>query len=140
MPGSWFEIRIDNAIENACKTDQGVEVQPLFQTTSSISGQVRLDADGDGDLNDADSGIAGVSLELSDGVCTLGVDCPTTTTNANGFYIFPYVAPGSYTVFEYNLPGYTSTRDTEDGNDDQINITLAPGVISTRNDFLDAGP
>jgi hypothetical protein len=139
-PGSWFEIRIDNSIENACKTDQSVEVRPVFQTTSSISGQVRLDDDSDGDIADPDPGITGVTVELSDGVCTVGVDCLTTTTNANGFYIFPYIAPGNYTIFEYNLPGYTSTADTQGANDDQITVTLLPGVISTRNDFLDAGP
>jgi hypothetical protein len=137
LPGTWYEIRIDNAIENGCKVDQGVEVNPEFQTSSSISGQVRLDADGDGDLTDSDAGIPGVTVELDDGVCILGVDCETETTDTNGFYLFRYVIPGTYTIHEINLPGYTSTMDADGTNDDQILVTITPGNISTRNDFLD---
>jgi hypothetical protein len=109
-----------------------------FQTTSAISGQVRLDSDSDGDTTDDDPGIPEVTIELFDGVCSLGVDCRTYRTNANGFYIFNNVLPGNYTIYEYNLPGYSSTGDTEGPNDDMINVTVIPGSLSTRNDFLDA--
>ena len=138
QPGTWYQLEIDKSIQNACKTNQGISVFVEFQTTSAISGQVRLDSDGDGVFTDDDPGIPGVPVELFDGVCTLGIDCRTYQTNANGFYIFPNVVPGNYTVYEYNLAGYTSTADTEGPNDDQINLTVAPGSLSTRNDFLDS--
>jgi hypothetical protein len=137
LPGSWYELEIDNSIQNACKTNHGFSVFVEFQTTSAISGQVRLDSDSDGDINDDDPGIPGVTVELFDGICTLGVDCRTHQTNVNGFYIFPNVLPGNYTIYEYNLVGYTSTGDTEGPNDDQINVSVIPGILSTRNDFLD---
>jgi hypothetical protein len=138
LPGTWYELEIDNNIKNACQTSQGSSVFVEFQTTSAISGQVRLDSDSDGDTTDDDPGIPEVTIELFDGVCSLGVGCRTYRTNANGFYIFNNVLPGNYTIYEYNLPGYSSTGDTEGPNDDMINVTVIPGSLSTRNDFLDA--
>ena len=137
LPGSWYQLEIDNNLQNACETNQGVSVFIDFQTTTAVSGQVRLDADGDGNLMDTDPGIYGVSLELFDGGCTLGVDCRTTTTNSNGFYLFSNVAPGNYIVHETNLPGFISTADTEGPNDDQITLLVIPGSLSVRHDFLD---
>jgi hypothetical protein len=138
LPGSWYELEIDNSIQNACKTNQNISVYIAFQTTTAIGGQVRLDSDGDGDLSDDDDGIQGVLIELSDGSCMPGSSCRTQRTNANGFYLFPNVVPGVYTIIEHNLEGYVSTGDIEGPNDDQINLNVIPGGLSTRNDFLDA--
>ena len=56
--------------------------------TSSISGQVRNDVDGDGDFSDADTGIPDVAIELYDGICTVGVDCYSTQTDSEGMFSF----------------------------------------------------
>ncbi len=136
-PGTNYELTISNNIANACGVKQDVNIISVFQTTSAISGQVREDTDGDGNLNDEDPGLANVRLELRDGSCTIGADCRTTLTSGSGFYIFTNVIPGNYTLYEYNLPGFTSTADSAGANNDIIGINLTPGPISSQNDFLD---
>jgi len=42
--------------------------------------------------------LAGVTIELQDGVCISGVDCPTVMTDATGTYTFAPVTCGTYTV------------------------------------------
>jgi hypothetical protein len=135
--GSNYEIKIDDSLENACKVKQDVNITSVFQTTSAISGQVREDTDGDGNLNDNDPGFSSIYVELSDGSCTLGADCRIVTTNAGGFFIFPDVVPGNYTLYEYNLTGYTSTADSDGANNDVISVNLSAGLTSFNNDFLD---
>jgi hypothetical protein len=137
LPGTWYQLEIDHSIENACKDHQDVDVFVEFQTASAVSGQVRWDTDGDGDLGDDEPGLAGVSVTLADGTCIPGVNCRTAVTNANGFFIFSNVIPGSYTLIETNPAGFTSTADTEGPNDDRINLVVNPGSLSTRHDFLD---
>jgi protocatechuate 3,4-dioxygenase beta subunit len=109
----------------------------------SISGQVREDADGDGELGDPDDGLSGVTIELwsdpdGDPRTDDGVLVATTTTDADGNYSFPDVGPGNYTVRETNPDGYTSTNDTDSPNDDRIGVVLLPSQDSEGNDFLDA--
>jgi hypothetical protein len=64
----------------------------------------------------------------------------TTTTDANGNYVFNNVPAGSYTVEETNKPGYTDVGDIDGGNPNQISVTLTPGQSSTGNDFVDERP
>jgi hypothetical protein len=47
------------------------------------------------------------------------------------------VVPGNYTLYEYNLAGYTSTADSAGANNDMIGVNLDPGPVSSYNDFLD---
>ena len=105
--------------------------------TGVISGQVRLDSDSDGDVNDADSGIAGVTIELLN---DQGNVVDTTVTDGNGHYSFSNVAPGDYTIRETDPAGHTSTADIDGGNDNQIAVTLSAGGSSTGNDYLDSNP
>lgn len=109
----------------------------------SISGQVRLDEDADGNLSDPDPGISGVTVELytdpnGDGDPSDGVLIRTTTTNAGGNYTFPLVPPGKYVVVETDPPGHVSTADTHNPNDNRVPVTLPNAGTSTGNDFLDA--
>ncbi|MCE1252325.1 MAG: carboxypeptidase regulatory-like domain-containing protein, partial [Anaerolineae bacterium] len=106
----------------------------------SISGQVRNDVDADGDLSDTENGLAGAVIELRSSSCTAGVNCPTVTTTSSGTFTFNSLLPGSYTLVETNPSGYTSTKDTNGTNDDQIAVTLLSGATSTGNDFLDYLP
>jgi len=59
-------------------------------SASSITGQVRADLDGDGELTADEPGIAGVTVTLSTGA--------TTTTDADGTYRFGGLVAGDYTV------------------------------------------
>ncbi|HMP90187.1 MAG TPA: SdrD B-like domain-containing protein [Kiritimatiellia bacterium] len=102
---------------------------------ASITGQVREDLDGDGDLLDPDPGIPGVIITLlNSNSVVVGV----TTTDVNGAYAFTNLLPGSYTVVETDPVGYYSTADAVGPNDNMIPVTLISGQNSTGNDFLDA--
>ena len=105
--------------------------------TGIISGQVRLDSDADGDVSDADTGIAGVTIELLDDQANV-VD--TAVTDGSGNYSFTNVQPGDYTIREVDPANHTSTADVDGANDNSIAITLAPGASSTGNDYLDSNP
>ena len=101
----------------------------------SISGSVRVDVDGDGIAEAADTtGIAGVTVTLKNAG---GMTVASTTTTASGTYLFVNVMPGSYTVVETDLPGYASTTDRVLPNDNRIPLTLASGQVSTENNFFD---
>jgi len=105
---------------------------------STISGQVRDDLDKDGNLSDNDLGLAGVQLELSDGICVLGSDCRTTTTDIDGYYQFSQLLPGNYTIHQFDLSDYNSTDDSVDPNDNKIPLVLLASIHDTGNDFLDS--
>ncbi len=61
-----------------------------------IMGTVTGDVDCNGSIGEP---LSGVTIELQDGICTSGVDCPTTITDANGLYEFPNTTCGVYDVF-----------------------------------------
>ena len=112
----------------------------------SISGQVRNDLDGDGNLNNPDPGIGGVRIQLfqdfnKDGRNDPGVPKQTITTD-DGSYQFNGLIAGNYIVREIDPNGAVSTADSNGGNPNQVmdiaidnaNLTVA-GV-----DFLDLFP
>jgi len=70
--------------------------------TGSVSGTVFADLDGD-DAQDADEpGVSGVTVTLS------GDASATTTTDADGYYIFPNLVSGNYVVIITVPAGFTS--------------------------------
>ncbi|MFN8498619.1 MAG: SdrD B-like domain-containing protein [Anaerolineae bacterium] len=82
--------------------------QPAPQPgTGNLTGTVFYDINGDGVQQPLEPGIPNVSLTALGPSGLL-----TTTTDANGNYIFPSVAPGSYTVTETVPTGYTATTPT----------------------------
>ena len=80
---------------------------------SSISGKVFVDQNNNGLQNGADPGLAGVTVELLDGVGTL---VATTTTDASGNYSFNGLAPGNYALREPTQPTGTSNGITTAGS------------------------
>ena len=101
--------------------------EPGASCTASISGTVCEDTDGDQAFSTGDTPLTGVRIDLSDGQSTI-----TDTTDANGFYQFTNLMPGSYTVTENDPPGYVSITDN------LISITLASGDNVVGQDFLDS--
>ena len=70
------------------------------QTPASKSGYVYVDANDNGIKESGEAGIKGVKIILT-GTNDLGQSVRvTTTTNANGYYIFTGLRPGTYTVTE----------------------------------------
>ena len=100
-----------------------------------IGGTVWNDLDADGDFSEVDMthGIEGVTVSLK----TNGVVVATTTTMADGRYIFNNVVPGSYDIVQSDLPGWSSTADSDGGDANRIAVSLPSGGQSSDNNFLD---
>lgn len=79
---------------------------------SSIAGTVFLDQNNNGVQNGADTGIAGVLIELLDAGNAV---IATTTTAADGSYSFTGLLPGTYSVHQPNQPAGTSSGITTPG-------------------------
>ena len=108
-------------------------VQPAL-----IGNYVWNDTDGDGVQDAGEDGIAGVTVILSDGSCTIGVDCPTTTTDSDGYYAFSGLSAGTYTVIVDSstlTAGAEQTGDPDAAFDNQHTVTVAAGDVYDDADF-----
>lgn len=86
-------------------------------TRAAIGDFVWRDTDRDGIQDAGEPGVAGITVTLYDNA---GNPVATTVTDANGFYLFTNVLPGTYTVGFSNLPassGFTLRDATADGAD-----------------------
>lgn len=112
---------------------------------ANISGQVRYDADGDGDPADPDSGANFVTIQLwtdpdGNGNPSDGEQVGQTYTDTSGNYLFSDVPTGNYVVIEVNPAGTTSTYDVQgSATDDRIAVSMV-GTNITGRDFLDTVP
>ena len=98
----------------------------------SIAGTVLADTD---DNTTGDTPLAGVVVTLLD---ANGVAVASTTTGADGTYLFAGVPAGQYTVVETTPAGYNDVSDTDGGDPNTISVNLLPGMTSANNDFVDA--
>lgn len=118
---------------------------------SSISGTVFLDQNNNGIQNGADTGIAGVTLELLD---NSGSVIQTINTDASGSYNFTGLIPGIYSIRQPSQPADTSNGITSPGTVPNggtagsassvatlpsliSSITLPPNTASTANNFAE---
>ncbi|MFD2329970.1 SdrD B-like domain-containing protein [Cohnella sp. GCM10020058] len=131
--------------ENDVDTDAG-----LVKLTA-LGDYVWMDRNLNGIQDAGESGVAGVTVRLLDGAgsAVMSGGLPvTTTTDANGKYLFDHLVPGIYRV-SFDLPaGYVFTAqdvgplDTADSDADAsaggrtASVTLSSGEINTT---LDAG-
>ena len=117
-----------------------------FYQPASLGNYVWFDQDGDGVQDGTEPGISGVGVTLT-GITGTGQSITlTTSTNGTGFYLFPNLQPGTYTV-SFNTPAqYAPTAANQGGNDEldsDINtLGVAPAEVLTsgeNNLSIDAG-
>jgi len=90
-----------SAGENERNIDAGI----IFNTpaaTASVGNRVFFDTNNDNLQTAGEPGVSGVTVSLLD---NLGNIVATTITDANGFYLFTNVTPGTYSVRFSNPPG-----------------------------------
>ena len=109
----------------------------------SVSGQVRDDLDGDGDLADNEPGIAGATVSLytdpnGDGDPSDGVLSDSMSSGFTGNYFFRHVATGTYVIVESDVVGQFSTGDADGGDFNRIAVTILEDSDIQDMDFLDA--
>jgi LruC domain-containing protein len=113
----------------------------------SITGQVRNDTRGDGNLSATYAGLAGATLTLytdpnGDGDPSDGLVYASQTTDTSGSYRFAILPLGNYVVVQTGrpvaVPPFFPTNDAVAPNDDQIPIVLTVASANASGaDFLD---
>ena len=110
---------------------------------SSIGDFVWEDLNGNGVQDSGEPGLAGVTVELLDGVGALAA---TTTTSGGGSYLFDNLLPGNYQVRVTAPAGYDFTGQDAGGDDavdsdvDAFGITATISLAGdTQDDSVDAG-
>jgi serine-aspartate repeat-containing protein C/D/E len=111
---------------------------------SSIRGQVQAHSQGECNFQDPELVLSGVVIELRDGEGHL---LETTTTDADGRYVFDNLHAGTYTVHEIQPSDYFnddlnvgSVGGQDDGNDSIVDIHLPAGNNATDYDFCEVLP
>ncbi len=112
----------------------------------SISGTVVIDTNGNGSADTGETGIGGVTIDLT-GITVDGAPISEdTTTAADGTYAFGDLLAGTYTITETQPTGYIDGLESAGSaggtvTDDQISaVPLAPGVDATDYDFGEVEP
>jgi protocatechuate 3,4-dioxygenase beta subunit len=112
--------------------------------TNSLGNYVWVDANKDGIQDPGESGVPGVTVTLYNSFSN-AID--KTSTDLNGFYLFPNLPNGTYFVGFSNIPSgfsFTTANNTADGFDSDADLTTGNTPTSTlsggTNDLtLDAG-
>lgn len=107
----------------------------------SIGGLVHVDPNANGLLDAGEARIAGVTVQLLD---ANGSVIATTTTGADGHYLFENLTPGTYGVRELQPSGYFDGADrvgdqggVNSVNDELTQISLGSGVDARHYDFAE---
>ncbi|HSN77113.1 MAG TPA: SdrD B-like domain-containing protein [Anaerolineae bacterium] len=98
-----------------------------------IGDRVWLDPNGDGVQNTTESGLEGVVVTLLN---SGGTPIAATKTDENGYYYFPNLSAGTYTVVVTQPGGMTQTYDADGlGTPNRSTVTIGPGGINLLQDF-----
>ena len=95
------------------ETDSSVDAG-LTQATASYGDKVWLDKNANGVQDAGEAGIAGVTVKLLN---SAGAVVATTTTDANGNYLFDNLTPGDYSAQIVAPTGYFLSAKDQGGND-----------------------
>jgi len=96
--------------------------------TGSISGFVWEDLNRDGTMQPTESGIPGVTVELTSiSARPRGTGSTSTVTDNNGYYRFANVPPGTYLLSLRHLSGYFPTTQT------QVEVSLGANTTVNAN-------
>jgi uncharacterized surface anchored protein len=112
------------------ETDASVDAG-LTQATASYGDKVWLDKNANGVQDAGEAGIAGVTVKLLN---TAGAVVATTTTDANGNYLFDNLTPGDYSAQIVAPTGYfLSAKDQggNDANDSDFDPTTGKTIVTT---------
>jgi hypothetical protein len=85
---------------------------------AALGDRVWFDLNRNGIQDEGEVGVAGVTVNLYSGCPAGGTPIATTTTDADGLYLFSGLAAGSYTVGFVRPDGYTSTLANQGSNDE----------------------
>ena len=98
--------------------------------TATIGGEVFLDTNGDGTLDDSETGLAGWTVQLLNSTSQI-ID--TTTTAASGTYSFTSLLPGTYTVQVVSQSGYidSSPANMTIADDNGMSLTVNFGEVKS---------
>jgi SdrD B-like domain/Secretion system C-terminal sorting domain len=104
----------------------------LFKPRAVIGNYIWADKNNNGIQDATEPGFAGVVVTLFNGATPVA----TAVTDANGGYLFPNVAPGTYSIVFSNLPtGVNFTTPDAGGNDntdsDVIGTSITGIVVTT---------
>jgi uncharacterized repeat protein (TIGR01451 family) len=133
-----YGVFIDDAqVTGVNQTD--VNPNPQASSTlivgSSVSGQAWNDTNGDGLLDNGESGISNVTVEL---VNSKGYVILTTTTDSNGDYSFLGVEPGSYQV-EFLAPSGDIFTTPDVGSNSALNSSATSNNNCNNNNNNNCG-
>lgn len=107
----------------------GLERSVCCDTYGTLSGAKFHDLDCDGKRDPNEPGLAGWTIQLSNG--------QTAVTDALGNYYFNNLPPGTYTINEVNQPGWTQSYPTTPGTH---TVTLTNGQAIGNLDFGNCRP
>ncbi|MCS6845325.1 MAG: carboxypeptidase regulatory-like domain-containing protein, partial [Caldilineales bacterium] len=104
--------------------------------SSTVGDRIYLDTNSDGVFDGSDYGIPGVTVVLLD---SQGRVIATTVTDANGYYAFPALPAGTYTVWvndtAHVLDGLAQTGDPDTTLDRRHTLTVDGSSAYLANDF-----
>lgn len=135
-----------NEDETDDTNNDGMAQSVVAVELASIAGNVYVDSDNDGVFDADETPIAGVTITLTGMDFTGGNVMMTTTTAADGSYLFSNLLPGTYRVQETQPAFFGDGQDTAgseggDVTDDDIqNIVLQGGDNSVANNFGELAP
>ncbi|MGA3163264.1 MAG: SdrD B-like domain-containing protein, partial [Verrucomicrobiota bacterium] len=113
----------------------------VVTAAAGISGHVYNDINHSGVFTNGDTGLSGVTLQLStdpdgDGNPSDGTLVQIVTSDANGYYEFLNLNLGHYVVVEIDLPGFASSAPVNN----RIAVNLTTLSTNANNNFFDYQP
>jgi protocatechuate 3,4-dioxygenase beta subunit len=118
-----------------CPNDVSIATVTITQCYASLGDRVWKDDNGNGIQDTGEVGVAGVTLVLLN---STGQVVATTTTDANGNYIFKNLPPGNYSVRITPPSNYTLSAKTQ-GSDTNLDSDFDPVTYTTGTVTLVAG-